>query len=244
MNKQLPFTLGVLTWGSPKTLSNTLRSYEESGLLSLTDDVILFAQEYTQTDLDIAQEFGITNIICSSVNVGIGKAFATITENAKYQNVLVCENDWVALGGKDYIRQQIEYSIYFLVTGEADGCRLRHKYEPGDPLYTRQYIGKEHTLPTHIGDAHHWTTYPDITFPGIFKKITSDDEPAFYQISSKHCCFTNNPVMYRRDFYLDYVSKFDNGGISLEGRIQQDWEQKDFKVVVGDGIFSHYRIDR
>ena len=38
-------TIGVLTWNAPATLSNTLHSYQASGLLDAVAGKILFLQE-------------------------------------------------------------------------------------------------------------------------------------------------------------------------------------------------------
>lgn len=239
---RLPISVGILTWGSPMTLSNTLMSYRKSGLLDISDDVILFAQESTLQDRKVAQDNGINYIIQSPINIGIGAGFIQLVNNSKYENVLLLENDWMAIEDMQVFYQQLKQGLILLDKYNIDVIKYRSRFDPGDPLYTLTYRNREMDSPPHLLECVHWREHPDLDFPEQISKIKLEDD--WYVASSKYCCQTNNPTMVKRDFYLENIAPWDKGGISLEGSIKDFWEKSDFKIAHSRGLFKHFRIDR
>src|ERR1043165_7744192 len=86
-------TLAVLSWGSPKTLKNTLDSYAHSGLLNFVDEKIIYFQEITSDDIDTAKKYGFDHE-GNSRNVGIADGYANLLRRAQGRFFLFCENDW------------------------------------------------------------------------------------------------------------------------------------------------------
>lgn len=234
------FSIGILTWKSYDTLRNTLESYRNNGLLQLTDDIILFAQEATTQDVDIAAEFGITTVIAKSKNVGIGPAFNEMFDRAQYDKVMILENDWVLIEDKLTTEKVIKQTVEVL--GDiVHFARLRHVKQPGDPLYTRQFAGREMDSPEHLLDSIHWLgddlkyTYPD--------KI--GEVSGFLFTDSEFGNHTNNPFMCTKEFYNTHIKPYTGEGLELEGKIREHW-QKAHHVVAHHkiGLFKHFRIDR
>ncbi len=236
----LNLSIGILTWGSYLTLVNTLESYKKSGLLDMVKDVTIFAQDAKEEDINIADIYQV-NIIASPTNVGIGKGLTRLAQFAKTDNILLLENDWVNICDTKDTYDRLLHGIRILINNKADVVKYRHRKNPGDPLYTRQFAGNEMRSPRHLLDCVHWREHPDKDFPDFIQK---DIDTGMYITNSKYANQTNNPCMFRRDFYLKNISPFSGDGVALEGAIENWWTEQNFTVAHGEGLFTHYRIDR
>ena len=234
------FSIGILTWKSHLTLKNTLESYRKNGLLQLTDDITVFAQDVSKEDIVVAEEYGIPYIIGIRENIGIGKAFNRLFEDAKYDKVMILENDWVLIEDKATTERVIKETIAAL-DGIVHFARLRHVKRPGDPLYTRQFAGREMDSPEHLLDSIHWLE-DDLKF-GYPDKIGEVD--GFLFTDSEFGNHTNNPFMCTKEFYKTHIQPYTGEGLELEGKIREYW-QKAHHVVAHSktGLFTHFRIDR
>ena len=234
------FSIGILTWKSYDTLRNTLESYRKNGLLQLTDDIMLFAQEGGVRDAEIAEEYGINHVILKNNNIGIGPAFNQMFEAAKYDKVMILENDWVLIEDKATTEKVIGETIKGL-DGIIDFARLRHVQHPGDPLYTRQFAGNEMRSPEHLLDAIHWLRNDlKYKFPDKIGEVDG-----FLFTDSEFGNHTNNPFMCTKEFYSAHIKPYTGEGLELEGRIREFW-QKAHHVVAHSktGLFTHSRVDR
>ena len=240
--EKLPISIGVLTWGSPKTLSNTLNSYMACGLFDVCDDVMLFAQETTDADRQIAQQSGISRVIESRTNLGIGAGFIKLIEDSRYENILLLENDWVAIESEEVVRSQLEQGLALLDQHGLDVIKYRSRFDPGEPLYSMTYKDREMDSPPHLMECVHWRANPDVDFPEQISKISLVDD--WYVSSSKYCCQTNNPTMMKKEFYLKNIAPWDRGGTTLEIAIMNFWKSSDFKIAHSRGLFKHHRMDR
>ena len=97
--EKLPISIGILSWKSGQTLVNTLTTYHDNGLFDLVNDVCILFQEFSEEDKQTAEHFNLP-YIAKSNNIGIGKAFLELTEQAKTDNVLVLEHDWKLIEDK------------------------------------------------------------------------------------------------------------------------------------------------
>ena len=80
--EKLPISIGILSWHSGQVLVDTLTTYYENGLFDIVNDVTILFQEFNEQDYQIAKHFGL-NVIGMNSNIGIGKAFIKLTENAQ-----------------------------------------------------------------------------------------------------------------------------------------------------------------
>ena len=240
--KPLPITVGILSWASHSTLRNTLQSYKDNGLFESVQEVIIFFQEVSETDLAIAEEFGITNIISSETNIGIGPAIVSLVEQARCKYCLFLENDWILERNPKLI---LKDCVDVLDKGLFDFIRLRSTENPGDPLYTRQFEGRELGCPQHLLDAQHWLgyslawKYPEIVSLHVAKFSS------FVYTNSFYGSHTNNPAIFPKEFYLKHVAPFSGSGVELEGLVIDYWRSANFKVAHNiPGLFTHKRLDR
>ena len=236
---KLPISIGILSWNSGQVLVDTLTTYHNNGLFDMVDDITILFQEFNEQDYQIAKHFGL-NVIGMNSNIGIGRAFIKLTENAKEEYVLVLEHDWNLIEDKETTYNTLKRSYQAIEMG-MDVVRLRHRKNPGYPHFSFKHQGKELTYyddeigctSPHLLDSLHWCE-PDIEFPQQIKK--SED---MFHTTSRYGNWTNNPCLYKKQFYLDTVKQFAGDGIALEGNIGKWWVQQEFKVGHNEGLFMH-----
>ena len=237
--EKLPISIGILSWKSGQTLVNTLTTYHNNGLFNCVNDVCILFQEYSDQDKQIVEHFNLS-YIAKENNIGIGKAFIELTNQSKTENVLILEHDWKLIEDKQTTINRLKSGIEMLNKGYS--CiRYRHRKDPGYPHFSFKHIGNELTYydseiectSPHLLDSVHWLD-PAESFP---KYIGKDSE--YFTTTSRYGNWTNNPCLYKKDFYLQIVESFTGGGIDLEGNISKWWAQQSYKVGHGEGLFKH-----
>jgi len=244
----LPISLGILSWKSDHSLRNTLESYKRNGLFKIVDDTVILFQEVREEDKKLAKEYGLPYIGLGS-NVGIGRGFVMLCEQADHPYVLLLEEDWELVEDYNTTRERLKSALVML-TADTDAVRFRSRRNPGYPLYTKDaYQGKEldHYDPTidmvspHLFETFHWIEHPEMSFPGLIFT-----EKGHYVTTSRFSNWTNNPCLHKRDFYIDLVSWFSDKDetLLLEPTISHWWARQQFKIAWGEGLFSHNDIDK
>ncbi len=224
-------TIAVLSWGAHKTLINTLDSYQKHGL----DDAekIIFFQEISTEDTAIAKDYGYESL-GTSENIGIGPATQILADAASGDFFLFLENDWKCIADAQPLLAKAKLLI---VVGITDCVKLRHRKEPGHPLWSRQFAGHEYDRPDYLLDSVHWEDHPE-----KFSDIQKMGE--WYVTTSEFANFTNNPTLYQTAFFREYISpKSGAKGRASESEIQDWWRTQRFKVAQGEGLFTHHRLD-
>ena len=221
--ERIPISVGILAWNSGQTLVNTLNTYFQQEFLHQINDVCILFQEFSQEDSQIAEHFNIP-YIAKEGNIGIGQAFIELTEQAKTDNVLVLEHDWKLIEDKETLRKRLLSGIKLLENGFS--CvRYRHRANPGFPHFSFQYQGREldyydkeiEVTSPHLLDSVHWCN-PAEKFPQHIER-----EGEYFITTSRFGNWTNNPCLYKKDFYLETVKQFAGEGIALEGNISKWW---------------------
>jgi hypothetical protein len=239
MKETLPISIGILAWHSGQVLVDTLTTYYENGLLGMVNDTTILFQEMTEYDVTIAGHFGI-DYIGLNENIGIGKAFKQLTENAQSDNILVLEHDWNLIENKKTTYERLESGLE-LLDCSIDVVRYRHRKEPGHPHFSFQYKGREleyyddwhEATSPHLLDSLHWLD-PQKEFP---EQISKSGE--YFLTNSRYGNWTNNPCLYRKQFYLDVIEPFMGDGIDLERKIAYWWPRQSYSVAHGEGLFKH-----
>ena len=237
--EKLPISIGILAWNSGQVLVDTLTTYYNNGLFDVVTDTTILFQQMSAEDVEIARHFGLAFFGLQD-NIGIGKAFIKLTENAQTENVLVLEHDWNLIENEATTFIRLQNGIQMLDNG-YDVIRYRHRKNPGNPHFSFRHRGKELTYyddeigctSPHLLDSIHWCD-ADVEFPEYIKK----SEDVFWT-TSRYGNWTNNPCLYKKGFYLDTVKQFAGDGIALEGNISKWWAQQSYKVGHGEGLFTH-----
>lgn len=240
MNK-LPISIGILAWNSGQTLINTLESYYNNGLLDIVTDTTILFQEINDEDIQIANHFGVKYIGLNE-NIGIGKAFIQLAQNSQTDNILLLEHDWLLIENEPTIYIRLKSGLELLDKGFTS-VKYRHRQNPGYPLFSENaYKGREleHfdsviglTSP-HLLDSIHWLNTPELDFPD---KIQKQDN--YFITTSRWSNWTNNPCLYKKQFYIDTVLPFMGEGIELEDKISGWWARQEYKIAHGEGLFTH-----
>ncbi len=237
--EKLPISIGILSWHSGQVLVDTLTTYHNNGLFDMVNDVTILFQEVTEQDIQIATHFGL-DFIGLQKNIGIGQAFIRLTENAQSDYVLVLEHDWNLIEDRETTYNTLKRSYQSIEMG-LDVVRLRHRHHPGIPHFSFQYQGREleyydkeiECTSPHLLDSVHWCD-PAEQFPEHIQK--SED---MFWTTSRYGNWTNNPCLYKKQFYLDIVRPFAGEGTGLEGNISKWWAQQQYKVGHNEGLFMH-----
>ena len=237
--EKLPISIGILSWHSGQVLVDTLTTYYENGLFDMVNDVTILFQEFNEQDYQIAKHFGL-NVIGMNSNIGIGKAFIKLTENAQSEYVLVLEHDWNLIEDKETTYNTLKRSYQAIEMG-LDVVHLRHRKNPGFPHFSFRHQGNELTYydeeigatSPHLLDSVHWLD-PAVEFPDKINK--SED---MFWTTSRYGNWTNNPCLYKKEFYLNVIEPFMGEGIDLERKIAYWWPRQNFKVGHNEGLFKH-----
>lgn len=237
--EKLPISIGILSWNSNQVLIDTITTYCDNGLFEIVNDVTILFQEVNEQDKIIANHFSIPYIGLNE-NIGIGKAFIKLTENAKSDYILILEHDWNLIENKKVTYNTL-YNSYKAIKEGLDVVRLRHRKSPGLPHFSFKYKDKEldyydpeiECTSPHLLDSIHWCE-PDQKFPKLINK-----KGDIFLTTSRYGNWTNNPCLYKKKFYLDIVKPFVGEGIELEGNISKWWAKQDFKVGHNEGLFKH-----
>lgn len=228
-------TIAILSWGAHKTLENTLQSYKKYGLDQLDDDKVIFFQEITETDREIATKYGYQSF-GSPENIGIAEAYKLLVSYASGDLFLFLENDWELIENPT---QQMFAAAEMLRNEAIDVARFRHKINPGEPLWTRQYKGKELTRPEFLLDCIHWTD--PLQFSPLIWELDFDNG-RWVGAWAKNANWTNNPTMFRTEWLRENIIPRITGDI--EADLQGWWKDQWFTVGQGNGLFTHNRLDR
>lgn len=242
---KLPISVGILSWNAPVTLVETLTSYFEREFLHQVNDVCILFNEVSEQDKQVAEHFGIP-YIGKEENIGIGKGFLELTKQSKTENVLILENDWHLIENLETTIERLKSGLDLLDTG-FDVVRYRHRKYPGYPHFSFQYQGREleyyddwhECTSPHLLDAIHWTEEPEKTFGEYI-----DKQGEYFTTTSRYGNWTNNPCLYKKDFYLKVIEPFMGEGIDLERKIAYWWPRQGFKVAHGEGLFTHKDIQK
>jgi len=237
-------SLNILTWKAHQTLVSTLNEYKNKGLLDLFKEKNIFVNEFSDLDYQISKYFEFDNIIFSKENKGIGSAISTLAKITNMDNILFLENDWL-ISESSNLEKTLSDSEEALNHGVFDFIKLRSTIEPGEPLYSKVYYGREMEKPEFLLDStfSYGNRAKDL-FPNELKEIKINDSTYIYT-NSMFGNHSNNPFLCKKSFYLNEISQYSGLGTDLEGNIFDVWKNKNYKVAQSiPGIFKHYRIDR
>lgn len=247
--EKLPVSIGILGWNSNNSsLPNTLFSYLRNKLFEVTDDVYIFFQQIKEEDIKLANYFSLEHF-GDNENIGIAKAFHRMLKKAKYENIIILEHDWYLQENPETTYNRIKSSINLLNNG-YDCIKLRSMARPGFTDFSvirymqnpKGYYDEELKLPyPHLLDTCH--IFKDIHsyFPEEISQIY-DGQCMYYTSTSRYGNYTNNPCMYKTEFFTNVLEKFLGEKDSLEGMISRWWAHQNYKIAHSEGLFTHFDV--
>ncbi len=97
----------------------------------------------------------------------------------------------------------------------------------------------------------HWIEHPDVFYPNnvIWKCGGVENEDGFFCTHSIYSGWTNNPTMFKKDWFLNHFAKIAEKDFTgrLEAAINltpQAWIWQCFVIGQGNGLFTHNDLDK
>lgn len=243
---KLPIGVGILSWKSNKSIRNTLSSLVVNDFFDCCSERKIFFQEIRPSDVRLAKKYEL-DVLSSHKNIGIGKAFLELAESISEPYIILLEHDWQLIEDGDHVYKHLSQAIELLEDG-FDCVRLRHRKYYGEPHYSiNKYYNKEleyyddwiELSHPHLIDTLHWIERPDLKWPD---KIQVRDD--FFVCDSRYANWTNNPCLFKREFFVDIIKDFVGHGIDLEKNISFWWARQNYRVAQGSGLFMHNDFDK
>lgn len=245
-------TLGILCWKSPQTIRNTLDSYKENGLLSMVHPILYF-QERSEEDEELAKEYEIKDVMGGPGNTGIIGAMIELIQATKTKYFIFAECDFELVNDAATTKKILNEAVKLMEEKDVHLVRLRDKKQPGAPLGSRDFAPKD--LTNHVFDTSfpykievimfEGDVQPDKAFPGLFERI--DYETPWYKTSSEHAPWSNNIFIAKTDFLKErLVPLLEKNREIPSTRMENTLIQNlnGYNVAAGNGLFMHNRIDR
>lgn len=255
-------SVGVLSYHAHETLARTLASYDNGKLTACADEAYVFFNEMTDSDLRFAQAYPNWRCAGSSRNLGILGGTEALARRMAGDYLLMLQNDCPLVTDAAFVRRYLAEAVELLASGRADIVRCRSRTFPGQgfadakkyarfygngwqpllrrlfrPIKARRMIGR---APYAIPDA-------DRRFPSYIARHGN-----FLVVDSEVITFTDQPFLISRALMLellDWAAAHPRGHQppgreALEVRLNVSWwRNRHFKVAVGEGLFTHARLD-
>src|SRR3989304_934872 len=106
-SKNTTLAICMLSWKDPQTLTKTLESYGHHGLLKYADEKIIFCNEISLEDIQIAHKYNF-KILGDPCNIGIAHAFTKLIYAATTDLVLFLEDDWLLIENEKQMHLQLD----------------------------------------------------------------------------------------------------------------------------------------
>lgn len=250
-----------------------------NGLPLLADELLLFLNGHASADaqllanvpelLPLSHARKLRILPCKE-NLPLGLAIARMVEEASAQYVLLLEKDWELIEGVHTLQSRILDSMVIIEEGVAHVVRHRHRGNPGVPLHALiMHQGREESIlrvqKNLLCYVHHWQQDPPNMYPaqglmwrcgkGVHEGVDLDEEDVFCA-TAEYCQWTNNPVVFRRDWFIEEMGnefkkqyqiekeKEGNDSPFLDFEYYTNWRSyawtdKNFTVALGSGLFKH-----
>ena len=231
--------LGILSYDRPNVLDQTLKSYKEKGFLDFFDEKIILLQENLPETRKVAEKYNL-KIYSTENNIGIGPGNNFLINKLNTEYIIICQDDFNLT--KNNYKKQIINAIKLIDNGHINCCRLRNLQNPGIPCYgAKRYIKPSGDLgKTHTSEClyYNFISNPDNMYPDVFNNYNTANK--MWILDSAYSNYTENPCLYKRNWYIKNICKFNKlDGRKAENNVQSFWEKQKFKIGMGEGIFTH-----
>ena len=254
-------SVGVLSYRAPETLARTMESYRRGELASCTDECYVFFNAMTQADAELCARYG-WRCAGSPANLGLLGGMDALARTMTGNYLLMLQNDCPLVTDAAFTRRYLAEATALLASGQADIVRCRSRAHPGQgfadgkkfaryygdgwrpalrrllrPMKARRMIGR---APYAIPDAER-------RFPAYIERKGN-----FLVVDSSVINFTDQPFLISRPLMLELLDwakahpkrRTLNGFQVLEINLNSPWwRTQHFKVAVGEGLFTHARLD-
>ena len=255
------FSIGVLSYHAVKTLCQTMESYKRGAIESCANECCVFFNAMTEADSELCARYG-WRCAGSPENLGLLGGMDALARTLTGDYLLMLQNDCPLVEDAAFTRRFLSEAIELLASGQADIVRCRSRAHPGQGFadarkYARYYgagwrpflrrLFRPQKARRMIGRAPYAIPNAEQRFPDHIKRRGS-----FLVVDSSVINFTDQPFLISRPLMLrllDWAKAHPkkrtlNGFQVLELNLNSPWwREQHFKVAVGEGLFTHARLD-
>lgn len=264
----------VLFHNEYDSLVPVLDSWMKNGLTDYVEEILFFLNGAESSSNFYQRIPAITRIaknklkvVAHPENLRIGLAIKKMVEMASFNYILLLEKDWQLVEPASIMRSRLQDSKVLVRTGTAQLVRHRHRVNPGVPIHALiMHDGRELAMmqqqPNLMCFVHHWQKDPTVVYPGMGIMYRCGgasyglEEEDVYCSPAKFCQWTNNPALFKKDWFLKEIAaeyqKQHDLELAKEGTKSPfldfeyymnwrnyAWNDRNFTVAVGAGLFSH-----
>lgn len=256
-------TFGVLANGAreTKTLSDTLATYEQNGLLKRVTELLVFVNARNDQVMNVLKPYEAKygkrfKVMSSKTNHGITWALNWLAGNATQPYLLFLEKDFQLVDPVECVREQVAMGLELIKADTAQVVRYRSRDRPGNPNWAeKMFRDNEEAVfgrqPNLFCNHYYWIPNPEERWPDKIWRCM-EKPSVMYCSKAKYCNWTNNPLLMATSWWQDeYVEKRFPAAKShdpydgLEPYMNWErgsWNDEPFVVAQGDGLFKH--VDR
>lgn len=242
-------TIGYLSWKRHNIFKQTLDSHKKNGLFEIIspENRIIFFQEISEKDKEIAKMYE-CNYIGNNQNIGILNAFIELVEACKTEYFIFCENDWNLIENSNKTKNIIDDCVKILESNKADIIRLRHRTNPGKPLYSRpnsinEWLNADISKFPYKLESLSWLEEPNKNYNNILEEYNGNYK--WYITSLEHQRWSNNIFIGKTDYIknniIELIKQFKSSNDNYTGLEDVLINNKihNMRLAGGDGLFTH-----
>lgn len=246
-------TIGYLSWKRHNIFNQTLETHKFNGLFDIIvpKNRIIFFQELCADDIAIANKYE-CNYLGDKDNIGILNAFIKLIEKCETEYFIFSENDWSLIENKDTTEKILYDCIELFNNNSCDIIKLRHRKNPGSPLYSKPQNTEEwfkqnlSNFPYKL-ESLSWVDDPNKTYNNIFTEINGNY--SWYITTLQHQKWSNNifiaKTTYLKEVILPLIKEFTSNNDKYSGLedvlINNNYNNlfECTKIAAGPGLFTH-----
>lgn len=257
-------TIGYLSWKRHYILSQTLKSHQSNGLFDLINSKNrnIFFQELSDEDINISNEFK-CNYFGDSENIGILNAFIKLVEKCETEYFIFSENDWYLIENKEVTEKILNDCVNMLEDDLCDVIRLRHRKNPGEPLYSKpknidEWLNQNVSGFPYKLESLTWVDEPNQIYKNIFQEYNGNYK--WYITTLNHQKWSNNifiaKTSYLKNIIIPLIKFVENNNNKYTGLEDILVNYKNYlgknldldniinmynklRICAGEGLFTH-----
>ena len=244
---QLPMCVGILAYQGKRTLEDSLRSFEEGGLMRLARVMMIHFQKVDSPSrlkwsTGVLRKYPKLRGSSTEQNIEF-RAFLMMAQSCEEPYFLTIEEDFRILPSNYHlVTIQLSSALDVIESGVSDAVLLRSRDVPGKPDYARESFAQGSLGSQWLLEHAAWNYHAEDDFEEITACRVS---PKYWCTSTRHASFTNNPVLYKTNFYSGLLENSSSLRYAdIEPTITKLWRTRNLTVSRSLGIFTHERVDR
>ena len=225
----------ILSYGRHEKIKKTLDSYKESSFLDMVDESFIYFNKMSKDDISLAEDYEMVYCGCE-YNLGIGWGMVSAINVVESDYVLFLEGDFILPLSKDDTYRQLSMGLSLVKQKKLDIVKYR---------FLKDYLTTSNEAKNWLSKGGRKCFRDNVSYIGfaveenfghensdICELIDKDDEVEMWKMSSQYACWSNNPFLCNKQWFLDYASEI---GFNINSRVLEDRDRHpDFELQVED----------